>query len=319
MEILDPHIHLWDVHRTARPARPLVRLLGWNRRLLIGAAKLAFPKDLIAFLSEKTNAVENFLPEDYLRMGRPLGIERFIHIQAGWKDDRPLDAVGETEWLEGLRKGGAPLAAIVAYADLRLGDGVAEVLDAHVAASPVMRGVRFMLAWHDHRMVHSFAPAPQEIQRIAYGSVDQDAAWLYEAAPLQIRKLNADGTQLAWIQLGFEPTLSIQLWTGEATSVPADFAPRWVGDLDTSQGAGFTAMGAGWYAILYGDPMRIRLIELESGRAKTWEAPPDWILNLHDEAAAYLSASELGLHVRDLGAGGDDFFVRVDHRTLPWD
>ena len=202
MAILDPHIHLWDVHRTARPARPLVRVLGWNRGLLMRAAKLAFPRDLIAFLSERTNAVEDFLPDDYLREARPLGIERFVHVQAGWKDDRPLDAVGETEWLEALRRAGAPVAGIVAYADLRLGDAVAEVLDAHVAASPAMRGVRFMFAWHDHRMVHSFAPAPRlstdpSVRRGLEALIERDLsfdAWCYHH---QLREVAAVARRLA--------------------------------------------------------------------------------------------------------------------------
>lgn len=183
MEILDPHIHLWDVHHTPRPARPLVRALGWSPRLLMRVAKLAFPKDLIAFLSDRTRAVEDYLPEDYLREARPLGVDRFVHVQAGWKDRHPLDAIGETEWLETLRQAGAPLAGIVAYADLRLGDTMGDVLDGHILASPALRGVRFMLAWHDHPMVHSFAPAP----RLA-----ADRAWREGFEALLVRDLSFD-------------------------------------------------------------------------------------------------------------------------------
>lgn len=187
MADVDPHIHLWEVRRNDRQVRPLVRLLGWNRRLLVGAAKLAFPKDLIAFFTDDNYVIVDHLPEAYLADARPAGVSRFVHIQAGWRDARPLDPVGETEWLEGLRRGGAEaLAGIVAYADLRLGARVGEVLDAHLAASAAVRGVRYMLAWHDHPMVHSFAPAP----RLA-----RDATWRRGFEALVDRGLSFD----AWV------------------------------------------------------------------------------------------------------------------------
>jgi predicted TIM-barrel fold metal-dependent hydrolase len=67
----------------------------------------------------------------------------------------PLRPVGETEFVNGIaamsasgRYGPTRVAAgIVAFADLGLGDGVAVVLDAHMAASPRFRGIRHASAW----------------------------------------------------------------------------------------------------------------------------------------------------------------------------
>ena len=66
-----------------------------------------------------------------------------------------LRPVGETEFLEDIAveslSAGTPAtvaAAIVAYADLALGDGVAEVLEAHLEASPSrLRGIRYSTMW----------------------------------------------------------------------------------------------------------------------------------------------------------------------------
>ena len=99
MALVDPHIHLWNVHDNPRQQRPLIKLLGWNRGLLELVAKRVFPKDLIAFVGEKNHAVEDYLPPRYLDDARPTGVARFVHVQAGWKDKAPLDPVGETEWL----------------------------------------------------------------------------------------------------------------------------------------------------------------------------------------------------------------------------
>ncbi|MCC6877947.1 MAG: amidohydrolase family protein [Sandaracinaceae bacterium] len=196
MTIVDPHLHLWDVHDNPRQVRPLVRLAGWNRRLLVTIAKLAFPKDLIAFFGERNHAVEDYLPDDYLRDARPAGIERYVHVQAGWKDARPMDPVGETRWLESLRRGTASgLAGIVGYADLQLGERVRDVLDAHRAASPAFRGIRHTLAWHESPMVHSFAPVPE---------LSRDRAWRRGFEALVERGLTYD----AWLYHSQLPELA---------------------------------------------------------------------------------------------------------------
>jgi len=80
-----------------------------------------------------------------------------VECGAMYRDAGPaeLRPVGETEFLEGIavenvraENATTVAAAIVAYADLALGDGVAAVLEAHLEASPTrLRGIRYSTMW----------------------------------------------------------------------------------------------------------------------------------------------------------------------------
>ncbi len=84
----------------------------------------------------------------------------FVQAHHGYRTSGPeaLRCVGETETIEGLAQaipdgaGGPRLCAgIVGFADLTLGDGVREVLDAHLAAAPArFKGVRHSVARDPH-------------------------------------------------------------------------------------------------------------------------------------------------------------------------
>jgi len=82
----------------------------------------------------------------------------FIECHAEYRDDGPdhLRPVGETEFVAGLAAEseagpGARIAGIVAYADLRLGDLLPEVLDAHVTAgNGLFRGIRHAISHPTH-------------------------------------------------------------------------------------------------------------------------------------------------------------------------
>ncbi|MGI9325016.1 MAG: amidohydrolase family protein [Pseudomonadales bacterium] len=86
----------------------------------------------------------------------------------------PLRPVGETEFVNGVAAMSASggygatraCAGIVSFADLTLGADVAEVLDAHLAASPRFRGIRHASSWdsspdvrnaHTHPIQHLLA------------------------------------------------------------------------------------------------------------------------------------------------------------------
>ena len=80
------------------------------------------------------------------------------HRKSGPKQLMP---VGETEWVDGIaaesRRGAAGasrVAAIVGTANLSLGDGVREVLEAHIEASSLFRGIRDTAAWAEGEGVH---------------------------------------------------------------------------------------------------------------------------------------------------------------------
>ncbi len=101
-----------------------------------------------------------YLLDDFLRdasTGHRIVSSVAVECGAMYREDGPaeLRPVGETEFLEGIASesssAGTPAtvaAAIVAYADLTLGDAVAAVLEAHLEASPTrLRGIRYSTMW----------------------------------------------------------------------------------------------------------------------------------------------------------------------------
>ncbi len=93
-----------------------------------------------------------------------------VFAQCGecYRKDGPesLRPVGETEWVESLAQktdqapGKARIGAIFGTANLRLGEAVAEVLEAHVEASPRFVGIRDIAAWDASDEVHSNEDLP---------------------------------------------------------------------------------------------------------------------------------------------------------------
>ena len=122
LPIVDPHHHLWDLET-------------WGRYLA---------DDLVADVTAAHNVVGTVFVDC-----------RSMYREAGPEALRP---VGETEFIETVATKFAAdrseqpgfCSAIVSHADLFLGDGVAEVLEAHMQASQRFRGIRQMTAWDSH-------------------------------------------------------------------------------------------------------------------------------------------------------------------------
>jgi predicted TIM-barrel fold metal-dependent hydrolase len=100
----------------------------------------------------------------------------FIEVKARYRTDGPEEMwpVGEVEFVEGVatenaraQDGRAQVAAaIIGYADLKLGEQVAPVLDAMQAASPTrFRGVRHSVGWD---------PSPELVNREIQGVLASD-------------------------------------------------------------------------------------------------------------------------------------------------
>lgn len=133
LPIIDPHHHLWD--------RP-----GWRY----------MPHDLLDDVGSGHNIIATV----------------FVQARAFHKADGPeaLRPVGETEFVNGAAAMGASgiygpgriCAGIVGHADLRLGDGVTRVLEAHVrAGGDRFRGIRHIVAWDsDASLLNPGNPAP---------------------------------------------------------------------------------------------------------------------------------------------------------------
>jgi L-fuconolactonase len=103
------------------------------------------------------------------RLTQTVFVECLQHYRSAGPE--PLRPVGETEFVARLaaesdRAGHATrvAAAIVAFADLTLGDAVEDVLLAHLAASPRVRGVRYATAWDSSdRIRRSHTNPPKEL------------------------------------------------------------------------------------------------------------------------------------------------------------
>jgi len=169
LEVCDPHHHLWDY--------PDSRYL-----------------------------VDEFLGD--LTGGHRIVSTVYVECRHGWRTDGPesLRPVGETEYVAELtaaNQGGdgtRVAAGIVAFADLTLGADVRAVLQAQLAASDRVRGVRYLSAWDASDKVHNSQTKPSQhllldpgfhagfAQLQAFGLVFD--AWVYHP---QI----ADVTQLA--------------------------------------------------------------------------------------------------------------------------
>ena len=132
--ICDPHHHLWD--------------RGGSRYLL---------DELLADTRSGHNVVSTV----------------FVECLSMYRADGPAEMkpVGETEFVQGVAAmsasgGYGPMracAGIISYADLALGDAVAPVLEAHIAASPNrFRGIRYAAGWHPSPEVRNSHTNPPE-------------------------------------------------------------------------------------------------------------------------------------------------------------
>lgn len=112
-----------------------------------------------------------YLPQTYLADTGDVRVEAVVHIESGsWHARRHADWVDETRWVAGLpfaERGAPRLGAIVACADPRRPD-IADVLDQHLAVSPLVHGVRWMGAHHDDPGVRSFADGPHVLSSPAF-------------------------------------------------------------------------------------------------------------------------------------------------------
>lgn len=158
LRVVDPHIHQWDPFTTPREASSAAKMV--RRAPFVRPAVLALvPKRDREFVGDPVNLINEYLPADYRADAGDLPVESIVHVEAGWKDHTPMGAVGETTWLASLPfgTGGSPgLGAIVCHADPSE-PTIGELLDGHLAASPLVRGVRRSAAHHPDPGVRSWS------------------------------------------------------------------------------------------------------------------------------------------------------------------
>lgn len=125
MQVVDPHIHLWDLSTHHYP---------W----------LANPQT--SFVGDARELKHDYLIRDLLRDAGSVAVLKVVHVDA---NHDPADPVEETRWLQGIADGegrGMP-DGIVAGADLSA-DNAPQVLEAHAAFANT-RGIRQILNVHD--------------------------------------------------------------------------------------------------------------------------------------------------------------------------
>lgn len=129
MQVVDPHIHLWDMKTHHYP---------W----------LANPG--VSFVGDARELKHDYLLADLLREAGEIEILKVVHVEA---NHDPADPVEETRWLQGLANeaGSRGLPnGIVAAADLAA-PNAAQVLEAHAAFANT-RGIRQILNVHENKL-----------------------------------------------------------------------------------------------------------------------------------------------------------------------
>lgn len=190
LDIIDPHIHLWDPGSTPRIATPFVKLLGWNRELLHAVPRLVLPTAVREFVGRPDHLVAPYLPPDYAAEHGHHRVVGYVYVEASWAGRGRFAQADETRWIEQLARchdaAGPRLLGIVAAADLARHD-LPDLLRAHRDASPRLCGVRDKLAWSTNPGVMRFAAVPDPMGdpawRRGFASLaDQDLpfdAWIY--------------------------------------------------------------------------------------------------------------------------------------------
>ena len=152
LPIVDPHHHLWD------------RRAGGSRAHAFDEVLHRFPRYLLDELLADTGD------------GHRIEATVFVECRAMYRADapEPLQPVGEVEFVNGVAAMSASgiygptraCAAIVGKADLLLGDAVAPTLEAELAASPRLRGIRHSASWDaDPAVLGPLARTPEGLYR----------------------------------------------------------------------------------------------------------------------------------------------------------
>lgn len=186
LPIIDPHHHLWDL-------RPMLPMFPEPRHRFIETLVPAAHYTFDQFQAEVSQSGHNIISTVFMECG--------AFYNAAYGD--ALKPVGEVEFVNGVAAQSASglygdtrlCAGIVGHADLLLGSGVAQVLDALTAAAPNrFKGIRHQGAWDaDQDVLGPPFHAPAELYR--------DTTFREGFAELGKRGLSFD----AWI---LEPQIS---------------------------------------------------------------------------------------------------------------
>jgi predicted TIM-barrel fold metal-dependent hydrolase len=155
-ELVDAHFHIWRARDLPWLSGPMVpRIFGPYEPLR-----------------------RDYLAAEYVADAIAAGIGAAVYVQANWPLERSVD---EVRWVQSVHEETGWPHAIVGSADL-FSDDAGEVFAAQAAASPLMRGIRLQLHWHEDERFR-FASAPDRmrdpvLRRNLAGLADY--GWLFE-------------------------------------------------------------------------------------------------------------------------------------------
>jgi predicted TIM-barrel fold metal-dependent hydrolase len=115
---------------------------------------------------------------EYTAEATACGVSAAVYVQANWPLDRSLD---EVRWLRDVHAATGWPTAVVGSADLFDG-GAAEVMRQQAALTPLMRGTRLQLHWHE-RPEFRFAAGPSRMHDATFRrniAALADLGWVFE-------------------------------------------------------------------------------------------------------------------------------------------
>ncbi|MFI5720803.1 amidohydrolase family protein [Nocardia sp. NPDC051750] len=164
IRIIDAHIHQWDPFTNPREFSRTAKLLR-ALPLPLGLAVRLAPRRDREFIGDPSAYLGPYLPADYRSDAGELPVESVVHIEVEWTGSK----AEETRWVTALPFGvDTPALAAVSGGGFPADPGFAELLEAHLSASPLVRGIRSMVAHHPDTGIRSFAPGPNALRGPAF-------------------------------------------------------------------------------------------------------------------------------------------------------
>jgi predicted TIM-barrel fold metal-dependent hydrolase len=120
----------------------------------------------------------DYLADEYITEATACGISSSVYVQTNWPLDRSED---EIRWLRGVHEETGWPTAVIGSADLFATDA-AEVMRRQAALTPLVRGIRLQLHWHE-RPEFQFASAPDRMNDPVFRrniAVLAELGWLFE-------------------------------------------------------------------------------------------------------------------------------------------
>jgi predicted TIM-barrel fold metal-dependent hydrolase len=120
----------------------------------------------------------DYLIDEYRAEAQAAGVGRSVYVQVNWPTDRAID---EVRWVDQVAMTTGWPHAIIGSADM-FNPKCGEVFEEQARLSPLMRGTRLQLHWHE-RELYRFASAPDRMNDVVFRQnlgLLRGLGWLFE-------------------------------------------------------------------------------------------------------------------------------------------